>query len=60
MDGESALFVNQNGNRCDKNRMSRMINKPTEKHGIHDPTAGRLEQHLKLDCTITAIGLQGP
>ena len=48
MEGETALFVNRNGVRCNKNTISRMINKPAEKHGLHDPTADRLEQHLKF------------
>jgi integrase/recombinase XerD len=48
LDGETALFVNQNGKRCNKNTISRMINKPAEKHRLHDSTADRLEQHLKF------------
>lgn len=48
MEGETAFFVNRNGVRCNKNTISRMINKPAEKHGLHDPTADRLEQHLKF------------
>ena len=48
INGEIALFVNRNGSRCNKNTISRMINKPAEKHGLHNPTADRLEQHLKF------------
>ena len=47
-DGERALFVNRNGRRCDKNAISRIVNDAAEKHGLHDPTADRLEQHLKF------------
>jgi integrase/recombinase XerD len=48
LEGERALFVNRNGRRCDKNTISRMVNKPAEAHGLHDPGADRLDQHLKF------------
>lgn len=48
LESERALFVNRNGRRCDKNTLSRMVNKPAEAHGLHDPEADRLDQHLKF------------
>lgn len=47
-EGEQALFVNRNGRRCDKNTISRFVNNEAERHGLHDPTADRLDQHLKF------------
>jgi len=46
--GEMALFVNRNGVRCNENTIIRMVQQPAEKHGLHDPTADLLEQHLKF------------
>jgi len=49
-DGSKALFLNNQGDRLNRNGVYLVVAKPAEKIGLHNPKSDRMEDHFSPHC----------